>query len=151
MLDFINCSSYQVTITTRQLVSHLSGIRHYYKDYSRYKTEPGTKLDSEKQSANPVSGSGQSDVSNQSKEELKKSYQSSDKSENSSDRNSQSGSKTKIASQSNGKIKKKGWTEPNNEMLLTEYYVKKNYSSVKESLEMFKNDPLVFKPGKRIV
>ena len=142
--------SLQVTITTRHLVSHLGGVRHYYKDYSKYKTSEKSK----NQSKTTQLASSQLDESKVSssqssskEEELKKSNQSASQLGTSNDKSSQSEAKTKIDNQSQAKVKKSSNRESDDEMLLTEYYIKKKYSSVKESMEIFKNDPLVYKPG----
>ena len=140
---------FQVTLTTRQLVSHMGGVRHYYKDYSKYK--PNEKLDNKSASnqsdnANLVNSS----QSSAKDAEHKKSSQSERQSATSKDKNSLSDSKTKIADQSQVKGGKNNNKESDNEMLLTEYYIKKKYSSVKDSMEIFKSDPLVYKPGNYI-
>ncbi|XP_046543740.1 serine beta-lactamase-like protein LACTB, mitochondrial [Haliotis rubra] len=80
----------KVTITTRQLLSHLGGIRHYGKEYMKDK----------------------------------------DKAD-----------KTSIENASPEKA----------EMEHLEYYLKKHFKSVKSSLELFKDDPLVHKPGSKFL
>ncbi|KAK3095522.1 hypothetical protein FSP39_015601 [Pinctada imbricata] len=103
----------KVTITTRQLVSHLGGIRHYDKDYMKDKLNEGSK--SEKQSS--TSGGGAQPDQD---------------------------SKEKKTSSTENKPEK-------NEMALKEYYITKHYSSVKDSLSLFLNDPLVHKPGTKFL
>ena len=136
---------FQVILTTRQLVSHMGGVRHYYKDYSKYKTNE--KLDNKSASNQSDNSKAYSSQSSAKEEEHKKSSQSERLSVTSKDKNSLSDSKTKIADQSQVKGGKNNNKESDNEMLLTEYYIKKKYSSVKDSMEIFKNDPLVYKPG----
>jgi hypothetical protein len=47
-----------------------------------------------------------------------------------------------------GDIKgEKAEEEPRSEMTLGEYYITNHYKSVQESLALFKDDPLVHKPG----
>ncbi|KAK6184879.1 hypothetical protein SNE40_007241 [Patella caerulea] len=79
----------KVQITTRQLVSHLSGIRHYDKKY------------------------------------LEKNKEKNDKN---NDTNT-----------------------PTSEFELKEYYLKKNFKNVTESLKLFQDDPLVHKPGSKFL
>ena len=124
----------QVLLTTRQLVSHLSGIRHYYKDYSKYKLDKTYSLDTQQSGDNSKSSCIQQQDSG---EDLHRSQQ--------SDSNAKS---TPCVQSSQSKPKSK--TESEDEMMLSEYYIKENYSSVKESLTIFKDDPLVFNPGKSI-
>ncbi|XP_071098818.1 serine beta-lactamase-like protein LACTB, mitochondrial [Haliotis cracherodii] len=80
----------KVTITTRQLLSHLGGIRHYGKEYMKGKDD-----------------------------------------------------KTSILTASLGK--------ETAEMEHLEYYLKKQFKSVNASLELFKDDPLVHKPGSKFL
>ncbi|XP_045173567.1 serine beta-lactamase-like protein LACTB, mitochondrial [Mercenaria mercenaria] len=98
----------KVQITTRQLLSHLGGIRHYSKDYMKNKTETDN-TDKAKDAKAPPNTS--SDVEQQ---------------QANMDRRKQEQSKE--------------------EMQLDEYYITRHYSSVLESLEIFKDDPLVHKP-----
>ena len=58
--------------------------------------------------------------------------------------NQKSGTDNKMLTEEKKKGEK---NETKNEMPLEEYYVKKHYNSVLESLALFKDDPLVHKPG----
>lgn len=100
----------KVEITTRQLLSHTSGIRHYNKDYM--KNQLNTK-DKDSKKNTPSS----SPVDNKSVQNTEKS-----------------------------KV-----TEKKDEMKLDEYYIKENYASVLESLSLFKDDPLVHRPGSKFL
>lgn len=99
-----------VTITSRMLLSHLSGIRHYEKDAKK------VKEDREK-----------------AKRLLKPSVKEKEIEKSSSE------NKEKPATDQNAKRKKEFDHE--------EYYLKNNFESVIQSLDLFKNDPLIFKPG----
>ncbi|XP_035763139.1 serine beta-lactamase-like protein LACTB, mitochondrial isoform X2 [Neolamprologus brichardi] len=100
-----------VTITSRMLLSHLSGIRHYEKDAKKVKED---KEKAKRLLKPPV----------KEKENEKSSSESKD---------------NKAATDQNTKKKKEFEHE--------EYYLKDNFESVIQSLDLFKNDPLIFKPG----
>ncbi|KAM5170691.1 serine beta-lactamase-like protein LACTB, mitochondrial [Mantella aurantiaca] len=95
----------KVTVTTRMLASHLSGIRHYDKDIQKIRKRAARK------SSDPES--------NAEKEP----------------------SDPPGPDPASRKSKKATPPEPQ------EFYIKDKYESVMDSLELFKNDPLVFKPG----
>nr|XP_056722005.1 serine beta-lactamase-like protein LACTB, mitochondrial [Euleptes europaea] len=111
----------KVTITTRQLASHLSGIRHYEKDSAKVKEEKeklnralkaekgAIKLDPKEREEKDSEGIGKSKLEREGK-------------------NSKGGRRKR---------------EFENE----EYYLKEKYDNVIESLNIFKDDPLFFKPG----
>ncbi|XP_064595912.1 serine beta-lactamase-like protein LACTB, mitochondrial [Liolophura sinensis] len=90
----------KVTITTRHLVSHLSGIRHYKKESMKTESE-------EKQ-----------DVKDKKSKEKK----------NDNERRNVEGDE---------KYK--------------EFYLKKKFATTKEALELFKDDPLLHKPGSKFL
>ncbi|CAL1595963.1 unnamed protein product [Knipowitschia caucasica] len=90
----------EVTITTRMLLSHLSGIRHYEKD------------------ANKV------------REERDKARR-----------------KAKLKTDEEEKKEQKKCVQKKSEFELEEYYLKDHFSSVIQALDLFKDDPLIFKPG----
>ncbi|XP_038077071.1 serine beta-lactamase-like protein LACTB, mitochondrial [Patiria miniata] len=100
----------KVEITTRQLVSHLAGIRHYSKDYIE-------KL------GNQTDKDGASKLAQDSK---------------TSSKNDKTNDATKTMNNNGGKDTKE-----------TEFYVTKDYSSVVDALELFKDDPLRHKPGSK--
>nr|XP_061812800.1 serine beta-lactamase-like protein LACTB, mitochondrial [Nerophis lumbriciformis] len=98
-----------VTITSRMILSHLSGIRHYEKDANKVRED---------------------------KEKAKRLLKSSKK-EKREDNTKEQNLKAKDASR--GKKK--------NEFEHDEYYLREHFDSVTEALDLFKDDPLIFKPG----
>ncbi|XP_053375154.1 serine beta-lactamase-like protein LACTB, mitochondrial isoform X2 [Mercenaria mercenaria] len=92
----------RVQITTRQLLSHLGGIRHYEKDYINDKADTDN-----------------------------------------------TGIEKTVKALSNNSTDEERRTK--DEMLLDEYYITRHYSSVLESLEIFKYDPLVHKPDSKFL
>lgn len=115
----------QVTVTARLLASHLSGIRHYEKDVAKVKEE--------KEKANrALKAVKDPSKSNQRERE---------------DEGSQKGNVIKATKlEQEGKNVKGG--KKKREFEHEEYYLKEKVEDVIESLNMFKNDPLFFKPGK---
>ncbi|XP_062440136.1 serine beta-lactamase-like protein LACTB, mitochondrial [Rhea pennata] len=117
----------KVVITTRLLVSHLSGIRHYEKDITKVKEEKEkanrtlklTKPNQEKE----LKGKEDKGTEKVDSVKTKKEHEDEEKS-----RNSKPGRRGKEFEQE-------------------EYYLKEKFESVIESLKIFKNDPLFFKPG----
>uniref|UniRef100_W5NBY1 Lactamase, beta n=1 Tax=Lepisosteus oculatus TaxID=7918 RepID=W5NBY1_LEPOC len=102
---------FEVAITTRMLLSHLSGIRHYEKDAKKVKEE--------KEKANRA---------------LKQQRKNGGREPSS--RGNDSTKSTKDAKQAAKK-----------EFEQEEYYLKEKFDSVIQALDLFKNDPLIFKPG----
>ncbi|KAM9754301.1 serine beta-lactamase-like protein LACTB, mitochondrial isoform 2-T2 [Menidia menidia] len=107
-----------VTITPRMILSHLSGIRHYEKDAKKVKEDK----DKAKRLLKPPG---------KEKEEKKSSAEDEDKP--STDPN--------IKGRESSRAQKK------KEFEHEEYYLKENFESVTHALDLFKNDPLIFKPG----
>ncbi|XP_054858971.1 serine beta-lactamase-like protein LACTB, mitochondrial [Eublepharis macularius] len=108
----------KVTITTRQLASHLSGIRHYEKDIAKVKEE--------KEKFNrALKGATKFDLAEKE------------------DKDSEVNAKSKLERESKNSKGGRRKREFDNE----EYYLKEKYDNVIESLNIFKNDPLFFKPG----
>ncbi|XP_023666920.1 serine beta-lactamase-like protein LACTB, mitochondrial isoform X2 [Paramormyrops kingsleyae] len=103
-----------VTITTRMLLSHLSGIRHYEKDLKKVREK-------KEKTKRPPGSPGR----------LHKEDRGVDNKEKNND----------VKQKEDGPGKKK------REFELEEYYLKQSFDSVGQALELFKNDPLVFKPG----
>ncbi|KAL4658717.1 serine beta-lactamase-like protein LACTB, mitochondrial isoform X1 [Arapaima gigas] len=104
-----------VTITTRMLLSHLSGIRHYEKNVQKVRQEKlkkGFKL----------SNGQKDDVNENNKEKQKK-------------------------SPTNKEDKTKEKEQKKKEFDQEEYYQKEHFENVVRALDMFKDDPLIFKPG----
>ncbi|KAK7891554.1 hypothetical protein WMY93_023517 [Mugilogobius chulae] len=91
----------EVTITTRMLLSHLSGIRHYEKDANKIREEY-------EKAKNKIK------VKRDEQEE---------------------------------KQQNKKTVQKKTEFELEEYYLKDHFKSVIEALDVFKDDPLIFKPG----
>ncbi|KAM9495580.1 serine beta-lactamase-like protein LACTB, mitochondrial isoform 1-T1 [Clarias gariepinus] len=106
-----------VTITPRLLLSHLSGIRHYEKDPKRVREEK----EKAKRLVKPP-GIKEENNSNETKE-----------------KSTQSDSRKKNTDVRHGKRKK--------EFEQGEYYIKDNFEDIIQALDLFKDDPLIFKPG----
>ncbi|KAH0619798.1 hypothetical protein JD844_014061 [Phrynosoma platyrhinos] len=117
----------KVTVTTRLLASHLSGIRHYEKDISKVKEE--------KEKANRVLKTAKDSTKSAQKEKEDRASEKNDLVKASPERE---GSNTKSG-------KKKGEFEHE------EYYLKEKFDHVIDSLNIFKNDPLFFKPGSQFL
>uniref|UniRef100_A0A8D2LPT5 Lactamase beta n=2 Tax=Varanus komodoensis TaxID=61221 RepID=A0A8D2LPT5_VARKO len=117
----------KVTITTRLLASHLSGIRHYEKDASKVKEE--------KEKANRALKAAQDGTKAASKAR--------------EDQGSEKTDWAKVKPEHEGKGAKKGRRK--REFEHEEYYLKEKYESVIDSLNIFKDDPLFFKPGSQFL
>lgn len=107
---------FQVTITPRMLLSHLSGIRHYEKDFNKIKAG--------KAKAN---------------EPLRKPVKEEDEMEK---------HKEQATTEHCHKGKDSAQAQKKKEFEHEEYYLKENFESVTQALNLFKDDPLVFEPGK---
>uniref|UniRef100_A0A669P368 Lactamase beta n=1 Tax=Phasianus colchicus TaxID=9054 RepID=A0A669P368_PHACC len=121
----------KVTITTRLLVSHLSGIRHYEKDIAKVKEE--------KEKANRAL---KLTKSGQDKEQKEKDGKGIEKTDSGKPRKEHEG-EVKNQNSKPGRRDKEFEHE--------EYYLKEKFESVIESLKIFKNDPLFFKPGSQFL
>lgn len=108
----------KVTITTRLLVSHLSGIRHYEKDVQKIRKKIGKKS---------------SEMTGPEKTPLEDTE--STKAEHPG----------KLKPLNTAKSQKNVSLQPE------EFYIKDKFNSVIDALELFKNDPLVFKPGSQFL
>ncbi|KAM9275709.1 serine beta-lactamase-like protein LACTB, mitochondrial isoform 3-T3 [Morus bassanus] len=117
----------KVAITTRLLVSHLSGIRHYEKDI--------TKVKEEKEKANRAF---KLTKPYQDKEQKEKEGKGMEKTDSAKPREEHEGEVKSLNSKPGRRDK---------EFEQEEYYLKEKFESVIESLKIFKNDPLFFKPG----
>nr|XP_020466799.1 serine beta-lactamase-like protein LACTB, mitochondrial [Monopterus albus] len=106
-----------VTITPRMILSHLSGIRHYEKDAKKVKED---KEKAKRLLKLPV----KENVKDKEKKDKALTEQN---------------SKDKEATQAH---KKKEY-----EYEYDEYYLKDKFNSVTHALDLFKDDPLIFKPG----
>lgn len=103
---------FQVTITPRMILSHLSGIRHYEKDIKKVRED---------------------------REKARRPLKQPDKEEKSTKENTED-TKTEASCTKQNQKKKEFEQE--------EYYLKDGFDSVIQALDLFKYDPLVFKPGK---
>lgn len=101
------------------ILSHLSGIRHYEKDAKKVKED--------KEKAKRLL-----------KPQVKKTE----------DAESSSGAKDKPAADKSTGNKEATETRKKKEFEHEEYYLKDNFESVTQALDLFKEDPLIFKPGK---
>nr|XP_033776819.1 serine beta-lactamase-like protein LACTB, mitochondrial [Geotrypetes seraphini] len=124
----------KVTITTRMLVSHLSGIRHYEKDVQAVRDEKASKASKRISSAPNV----RANVEKDSKKEVKGIAKTDAVEIKPKEDNDNKESNFKLA-------RKK------REFDREEYYLKEKFKTVIDSLELFKNDPLVFKPGSQFL
>lgn len=107
-----------VTITPRMLLSHLSGIRHYEKDTKKVKED---KEKAKRLLKPPV----------KEREDEKRSSE----------------KKDEPSAEQNTKGKEAIKTPKKKEFEHEEYYLKDNFESVTQALDLFKDDPLIFKPG----
>ncbi|XP_078718185.1 serine beta-lactamase-like protein LACTB, mitochondrial [Lampetra fluviatilis] len=118
----------KVTITPRQILSHFSGIRHYEKDpqkvrdeeEKRKKARSGQKVDRTEKKASLASKNNSEDK----KKHLEGNPKETDKVINAP--------------------KLRGNSQ---EFSKEEYYLMEKFSSVSDSLKLFKNDPLIYRPG----
>ncbi|KAM4734872.1 serine beta-lactamase-like protein LACTB, mitochondrial isoform 2-T2 [Anableps anableps] len=107
-----------VTITSRMLLSHLSGIRHYEKDAKKVKDD---------------------------KEKAKRLLKPPGKQKE--DEKSLCENRDKPGADQTSKGKESTQAQRKNEFEHKEYYLKDYFESVIQSLNLFKDDPLIFKPG----
>ncbi|XP_069046810.1 serine beta-lactamase-like protein LACTB, mitochondrial isoform X2 [Lepisosteus oculatus] len=119
-----------VAITTRMLLSHLSGIRHYEKDAKKVKEEKekaNRALKQQRAAAAEDKALGSQEVHPKDRKNGGREP---------SSRGNDSTKSTKDAKQAAKK-----------EFEQEEYYLKEKFDSVIQALDLFKNDPLIFKPG----
>ncbi|KAL7980313.1 hypothetical protein Chor_014642, partial [Crotalus horridus] len=114
----------KVTISTRLLVSHLSGIRHYEKDISKVKEEK----EKANRKAARTAASAAKEKENKETEER---------------------DLIKGKPEQEGKNSKSG--RKKREFEHEEYYLKDKFEHVIDSLNIFQNDPLFFKPGSQFL
>ncbi|XP_061534109.1 serine beta-lactamase-like protein LACTB, mitochondrial isoform X2 [Phycodurus eques] len=107
-----------VTITPRMILSHLSGIRHYEKDPN--------KVREDKEKAKRL-------LKPSVKEKKEDKSMCENKDESTKEQNIQS--------------EEASWGKKKNEFEHKEYYLMDNFESVTQALGLFKDDPLIFKPG----
>ncbi|XP_044135740.1 serine beta-lactamase-like protein LACTB, mitochondrial [Bufo gargarizans] len=113
----------KVTITTRLLVSHLSGIRHYEKDIQKIRKKIGKKFSEASVSVVSTSEKTPPEDTESSKAE----------------------EPHKLKPLDTAKSQKRASLEPE------EFYIKDKFNSVIDALGLFKTDPLVFKPGSQFL
>nr|XP_015198931.1 PREDICTED: serine beta-lactamase-like protein LACTB, mitochondrial [Lepisosteus oculatus] len=121
---------FEVAITTRMLLSHLSGIRHYEKDAKKVKEEKekaNRALKQQRAAAAEDKALGSQEVHPKDRKNGGREP---------SSRGNDSTKSTKDAKQAAKK-----------EFEQEEYYLKEKFDSVIQALDLFKNDPLIFKPG----
>ncbi|XP_029909207.1 serine beta-lactamase-like protein LACTB, mitochondrial isoform X2 [Myripristis murdjan] len=104
-----------VMITTRMVLSHLSGIRHYEKDAKKVRED----REKSKQPLRPPVKEEKSLTEN----------------------------KDKLITENSTKDKEANQAQKKKEFEHEEYYLKDNFDSVIHALDLFKDDPLIFKPG----
>ncbi|CAL8293820.1 unnamed protein product [Boreogadus saida] len=107
-----------VTITPRMILSHLSGIRHYERDAKKVR---------------------------ENKEKAKRPLRSPIKEETSLNKGDEKNTNTEENISKESKQAKP--TERKKEFEQEEYYLKTNFENVFQALDLFKDDPLIFKPG----
>ncbi|XP_006899671.1 PREDICTED: serine beta-lactamase-like protein LACTB, mitochondrial isoform X2 [Elephantulus edwardii] len=118
----------KVSVTTRLLISHLSGIRHYEKDMKKVKEEKAYKA------LKLMKETMESDQERQLKEKGCKN----------NEHNDFSKAKAEQDGEAKGRNAKPG--KKKNDFEQGELYLKEKFENSIESLRLFKNDPLFFKP-----
>lgn len=118
----------KVSVTTRLLISHLSGIRHYEKDMKKVKEEKAYKALKMKET-----------MESDQEKELK------EKGGKSNERNDLAKAKVEQDNEARGRNSKP--VKKKNDFEQGELYLKEKFENSIESLRLFKNDPLFFKPG----
>ncbi|XP_057398043.1 serine beta-lactamase-like protein LACTB, mitochondrial isoform X4 [Balaenoptera acutorostrata] len=118
----------KVSVTTRLLISHLSGIRHYEKDMKKVKEEKAYKA------LKMMKGTMESDQEKELKEKGGKSNEKNDF------------AKAKIEQDNEAKGRNSKPCKRKNDFEQGELYLKEKFENSIESLRLFKNDPLFFKP-----
>lgn len=106
------------------ILSHLSGIRHYEKDAKKVKED---KVKAKRLLKPPAKET---------------------EDEKSSSQNKSLGKKEKSTTEKNTKGKEATKVQKKKEFEHEEYYLKDNFESVIHALDLFKDDPLIFEPGK---
>ncbi|XP_001374581.1 serine beta-lactamase-like protein LACTB, mitochondrial [Monodelphis domestica] len=123
----------KVSVTTRLLISHLSGIRHYEKDMKKVKEEKAYKaLKMTKEAMEFNQDKGLKEIGGKSNEK-------------------NDIAKVKIEQDSEGKGRNSKPGKKKNDFEQDELYLKEKFENSIESLRLFKNDPLFFKPGSQFL
>ncbi|XP_072348706.1 LOW QUALITY PROTEIN: serine beta-lactamase-like protein LACTB, mitochondrial [Scyliorhinus torazame] len=138
----------KVTITTRQLMSHLSGIRHYEKDVKKVQEQKGKVK-------RLVKDEVESKASAQSSKDKRTAGKQRETPENTEmGRGGDSRKQNKCPKSENDDCEGSGKSNrapQNKEFNHEEYYIKEKFESVLKSLQLFENDPLIFKPGSQFL
>ncbi|XP_036593035.1 serine beta-lactamase-like protein LACTB, mitochondrial [Trichosurus vulpecula] len=123
----------KVSVTTRLLISHLSGIRHYEKDMKKVKEEKTYK--SLKKMKETMDFNQDKDL-----KEI-------------GGKNNEKGdfAKAKTEQDSETKCRNSKSVKKKNDFEQDELYLKEKFENSIESLRLFKNDPLFFKPGSQFL
>ncbi|XP_008137374.2 serine beta-lactamase-like protein LACTB, mitochondrial isoform X1 [Eptesicus fuscus] len=122
----------KVSVTTRLLISHLSGIRHYEKDMKKVKEEKAYKA-----------LKMMKEMDSDQEKELK------DKGDKNNEKNDFAKAKIEQDNESKGRNSKP--VKKKNDFEQGELYLKEKFENSIESLRLFKNDPLFFKPGSQFL
>ncbi|XP_011361678.1 serine beta-lactamase-like protein LACTB, mitochondrial isoform X1 [Pteropus vampyrus] len=122
----------KVSVTTRLLISHLSGIRHYEKDMKKVKEEKAYKALKMKET-----------MESDQEKELK------EKGGKSNERNDFAKAKVEQDNEAKGRNSKP--VKKKNDFEQGELYLREKFENSIESLRLFKNDPLFFKPGSQFL
>lgn len=112
------------------MVSHLGGIRHYNKDYLQNSSKDNLKDDTK----DNLKDNTKDNLKDSSRDKLKDSFK---------DNSPSSPPATKTL----GKKNPAQSLKVSGEFLYEEYYIKDNFDSTEAALALFKDDPLVHKPG----
>lgn len=134
----------QVTITTRHLISHKSGIRHYkLKDSNKKnkKDKNDSKVETKSQEGKETVVLG--DEVDEKEKNVAPTSNTDNVSEQKQDQRGRRCTCGKLMSKRRRKKKKK----EEEEFDLEEYYFTDEFETVEEALEIFQNDDLFFKPG----
>ncbi|XP_059496095.1 serine beta-lactamase-like protein LACTB, mitochondrial isoform X2 [Stegostoma tigrinum] len=136
----------KVTITTRMILSHLSGIRHYEKDVKKVQKQK----EKDKRLVKEELKSKASDQGTKEKNNTEKQQETSKLGKESDHtlQDKQPKSKSDDAENS-GKNNKTIQMKKDSEY--DEFYIKEKFENVFKSLELFENDPLMFKPGSQFL
>ncbi|XP_067871353.1 serine beta-lactamase-like protein LACTB, mitochondrial isoform X2 [Heterodontus francisci] len=139
----------KVTITTRHLISHLSGIRHYEKDVQKVQEQKEKEKRLVKEEVEPKA-SGQSSKDKRPTAKQKAAAEGVELGRE-DDRRKQDKHPKSESDNSEGTGKSNKTPQNKRQFECEEYYLKEKFESVSKSLELFQNDPLVFKPGSQFL
>ena len=114
----------KVAITMKQLMSHTSGVRHYEKELREDEAKVNKK---------------EADVSEGDREVTRKDDKRLLKKSNESEAGEKIGKE--------GDIQRSEDKSRTNEFINKEYYIREHFNTVKEAIGIFKDDPLLKRPG----